>query len=938
MENDQDKIMKVICYYQERLEKYATSGSGEKLLYTLGELKKLPIKTTHLENTGVGRTVNGLKKLGGDVGEAAKNLVTLWKEMVMQEEQAEKEAQSNGADSVGSSYSSESESNKLKIVEPPIAAPVEKEVKEHSESDTYHKRHSHKSNKENDRSSSTEKSHTSKEKQGNEKTNRGSNKEEKSSHHSKTNGEKTDKRREKHSSSSYSKSSNSSERDKNESSRKSKEKDKSKHKSSRHEDERKHKKRDPTPSSESESESDTESDTSSESSSESESDHETSKHSKSDRRRSSDREGHSKRKRHDSSSSSEKEKHISRSKEKSDKHKNEDEKHSKKRHRSESSDEKDSKKKSKSSEKVSSRSTEMSSKRKDECDEKHSKKKRHSSGSSDDETTKKKEKRKSSESSKSKEKSAGKRKNSDENKNSKRKRTHSSDGSDEEKVEKKLEKPSRKRDDSNNRHSAKKRTHSSDGSGDEKIEKKSKTVESRDSKSKDRSSKSSKQDEDKHRHKDKGCDKDKKKEKSKEDSKARSEKDSSSTKSHSSSSSKDKDANKHKDDKKSSTSSKSKSKSEPKTDKDSSKMKIPKASDMKKIANGIDSGSGASFAEALGLCGPPIGMKGSSSKKKSLEKAGKAKEQGGSSKPTKRESSEEREPPPMEKDFDETDEDENVPALLKQPELEPLNINMSSLLPEITPNYKPLGLPVDIQQKRFERMTDDEALSRVMTNKNYRTKVYSGNKMFGKVDSLFDLCVRILQDNIDALEYTGGVPYSILKPVLEKATPDQLFNMEHHNPYLIEETDELWQLHCQKEFRTKKREELESWREMYMRCLDEREARLNAITANIKQAQDKSIPVRTTKLAYVDSVVKPPRNIARKQVKNGIIPEKKLVTPADRLAQLAKSGEAAKVAVPNPGARAAERSNSSTSSAALKPKKAPLMAKTLSFMKNRFKR
>nr|CAH7744675.1 unnamed protein product [Callosobruchus chinensis] len=191
---------------------------------------------------------------------------------------------------------------------------------------------------------------------------------------------------------------------------------------------------------------------------------------------------------------------------------------------------------------------------------------------------------------------------------------------------------------------------------------------------------------------------------------------------------------------------------------------------------------------------------------------------------------------------------------------------MSSLLPEITPNYRPLGLPLDSQQKRFEKMTDDEALSRVMTNKNYRTKVYSGNKMFGKVDTLFDLCVRILQDNIDALEYTGGVPYSILKPVLEKATPDQLFNMEHHNPYLIEETDELWQLHCQKEFRTKKREELESWREMYMRCLDEREARLNAITANIKQAQDKSIPVRTTKLAYVDSVVKPPRNIARKQV------------------------------------------------------------------------
>lgn len=116
------------------------------------------------------------------------------------------------------------------------------------------------------------------------------------------------------------------------------------------------------------------------------------------------------------------------------------------------------------------------------------------------------------------------------------------------------------------------------------------------------------------------------------------------------------------------------------------------------------------------------------------------------------------------------------------------------------------------------------------------------------------------------MEYTGGVPYDILKPVLEKATPDQLYILENHNPYLIEDTDELWQFHCMKEFRTKHREEMESWRDMYIRCLDEREAKLKALTANIKLAQDKSLPVRQTKLAYVDTVAKPPRNIARKQV------------------------------------------------------------------------
>lgn len=50
------------------------------------------------------------------------------------------------------------------------------------------------------------------------------------------------------------------------------------------------------------------------------------------------------------------------------------------------------------------------------------------------------------------------------------------------------------------------------------------------------------------------------------------------------------------------------------------------------------------------------------------------------------------------------------------------------------------------------------------------------------------------------------------------------------------------------------------------RSLDEQEAKLRSITANIKQSQDKSQPIRKAKMAYFDSTVKPPRNVARKQV------------------------------------------------------------------------
>lgn len=50
--------------------------------------------------------------------------------------------------------------------------------------------------------------------------------------------------------------------------------------------------------------------------------------------------------------------------------------------------------------------------------------------------------------------------------------------------------------------------------------------------------------------------------------------------------------------------------------------------------------------------------------------------------------------------------------------------------------------------------------------------------------------------------------------------------------------------------------------------MQEREAKLKALTANIKQTIDNSQPVRSTKLAYVD-VVKPPRNVLRKQARFG---------------------------------------------------------------------
>ncbi|CAK1579365.1 unnamed protein product [Parnassius mnemosyne] len=349
------------------------------------------------------------------------------------------------------------------------------------------------------------------------------------------------------------------------------------------------------------------------------------------------------------------------------------------------------------------------------------------------------------------------------------------------------------------------------------------------------------------------------------------------------------------DDKKkkhSSSSSKSSKSSSSKIKEDISKKK--QISNSEDSDDGIDCESGASFAEALGMISP------TKPKKKSATT----------------------------KDVHSPNTFTDLsPASLLAPtaKLAPLPPLEISALPEISPNYRPLPPP-----KLLPHFTDEDAMNQVISSKNQRTKVYSGNKVLGKIPTLYEMCVHILQEHIDALEYTGGVPYEILKPVVDKATPQQLFMLEHYNPYLMEDTDHLWQKFCEKHFRNKQRQELETWREMYMRCQEEQEYRLKSLTENIKIAQEaKKAPIKQTKMAYVDTIVKPPRNIARKQALHGTA-HASSASPAARVASLASAPNVLRGGSVRPPA-AAPVSTSTFS----KPKKAPLMQKALQFMRGR---
>lgn len=61
------------------------------MLHCINKLYKLPITVHHLQETGIGRTVNTLRKDDGEVGVAAKALVAKWKAMVAADESDEGE-------------------------------------------------------------------------------------------------------------------------------------------------------------------------------------------------------------------------------------------------------------------------------------------------------------------------------------------------------------------------------------------------------------------------------------------------------------------------------------------------------------------------------------------------------------------------------------------------------------------------------------------------------------------------------------------------------------------------------------------------------------------------------------------------------------------------------------------------------------------------------
>uniref|UniRef100_T2MCW9 Transcription elongation factor B polypeptide 3 n=1 Tax=Hydra vulgaris TaxID=6087 RepID=T2MCW9_HYDVU len=180
--------------------------------------------------------------------------------------------------------------------------------------------------------------------------------------------------------------------------------------------------------------------------------------------------------------------------------------------------------------------------------------------------------------------------------------------------------------------------------------------------------------------------------------------------------------------------------------------------------------------------------------------------------------------------------------------------------------YRPLPEPVS-SKKKTEHHVDDQ---NVIIKRGSRGQMYSGKKQAnGVVMTLYQLCMKVLMENINSLYETGGVPFIILEPLLAKCSPSELQRLEEYNPHFLDESERLWKIHSQREFKGKVPESNESWRDLFHRLNIEREERLQKLSTKITISQAAKAPERSVKLAYLAGTPKGSAQVMRKQKKFG---------------------------------------------------------------------
>ncbi|KAM7408853.1 hypothetical protein PAMA_002529 [Pampus argenteus] len=273
---------------------------------------------------------------------------------------------------------------------------------------------------------------------------------------------------------------------------------------------------------------------------------------------------------------------------------------------------------------------------------------------------------------------------------------------------------------------------------------------------------------------------------------------------------------------------------------------------------------------------------------------------------------------------------------LKKSVMDLINIPLPAFLPECE---NPASF--DYFERKVEKesdLCDVSEESAVFTGQrlNKKMQVYSGAKtiFLPAMMSLYQQCIRTLQNNINLLHETGGVPFEILEPVLERCTPEQLLHVEECNPIYIGETDHLWGKHCQRDFKHSKLQEYESWKEMYIRLSEERERKLQRLTKSIVSAHSNKPKGRQVKMAFIHTVAKPPRDVRIQQEIHGTAVQQPHPPRCSVKVQENRSRSSTEPA----RSSSTSSGTSNTQDPRKKTRVAPMMAKSLRAFKNQLGR
>lgn len=184
----------------------------------------------------------------------------------------------------------------------------------------------------------------------------------------------------------------------------------------------------------------------------------------------------------------------------------------------------------------------------------------------------------------------------------------------------------------------------------------------------------------------------------------------------------------------------------------------------------IDSTMGASFADALGMLDMPSSSSSTKNKKHLSERPSTSTSQVPSTSSSTASTGNSTTKKPSYSTTSSSNNSHITPTkklmaepelLTKRPKLEPLPEIVADIPAPtftISNNYKPMPLNQTVMDcvfnqssKPMRQMTEEEQLIHSISSNKSRTKVFSGAKSGAKakVETLFDLCIRILQEHID---------------------------------------------------------------------------------------------------------------------------------------------------------------------------------------------